>query len=248
MFKYRKNLPRELVYVALSRVKTLEGLYITTPSSDTKFHHARPVLSPSSRELRDELNRLKNHELLTMDHIVRHKMMSTSCTILSLNVQSLSAHVEDMESDEILSNHTLLCLNETWTANNTVVPMKNMTILAQNKRNGKSGGVAVYRNNNAIVTSTNVKQPELDPLDHGDLCVAQVSLNEMNTLIAAVYFNPGTTTQQILDFLTKYGHYLNSSNADKTAMPMILCGDFNCNISDAKTRTQLCTNLRESFS
>ena len=70
----------------------------------------------------------------------------------------------------------------------------------------------------------------------------------MLTLIATVYFNPGTTIQQILAFFTKYQHHLDFSSSTGLPIPMILCGDFDCNVKDHKTKTQLCTVLLNRFS
>ena len=44
VFEYDRKQSPQLVYVAMSRVKSIEGLYITNRDGDYRFHHAQPSL------------------------------------------------------------------------------------------------------------------------------------------------------------------------------------------------------------
>ena len=80
-------------------------------------------------------------------------------------------------------NHGLLCLSETWTENSVEVRITNMMLVAQNKRMGRTGKVAIYQRINATITITRQEQPTLSPSDVGDLCVVQASLNNISILM-----------------------------------------------------------------
>ena len=58
-FDYDKSQQTQLVYMGLSRVTALKGLYLTNSRNDFKLYHA----AVSSKEIRDEYSRLKSHTL-----------------------------------------------------------------------------------------------------------------------------------------------------------------------------------------
>lgn len=63
VYDYHKLHPQKLVYVALSRATSIDGLYITNADDDFTFYHGA---GNPDRLLRDELNRLRHHRLDTI--------------------------------------------------------------------------------------------------------------------------------------------------------------------------------------
>lgn len=55
---YERSQSNQLVYVALSRVESLDGLYLINPNGDHTFHHKQGSSAPSIKEIRDEYQRL----------------------------------------------------------------------------------------------------------------------------------------------------------------------------------------------
>ncbi|GFU90800.1 uvrD_C_2 domain-containing protein [Trichonephila clavipes] len=116
VYEYDRKHPRELVYVALSRVTKIEGLFMVTKENTEdswKFWIGRSGIplnasesdkhlkrSTSNREdLTLELKKLKNNTLQTvtqtfLEFISNKKGLS----IFSFNCQSLHAHVTDLKT------------------------------------------------------------------------------------------------------------------------------------------------------
>ncbi|GBN31343.1 hypothetical protein AVEN_87135-1 [Araneus ventricosus] len=65
-YDYNKSQHNQLVYVGLSRVKTLEGLYLTNDKNDYTFHHAKGTTAPKTKEINDEYLRLDRLPLKTL--------------------------------------------------------------------------------------------------------------------------------------------------------------------------------------
>lgn len=64
VYEYDKKQSQSLVYVALSRVTTIEGLRITTSINDLTFYHGRRP-STTMIHLQDEFKKIKLYKNLT---------------------------------------------------------------------------------------------------------------------------------------------------------------------------------------
>lgn len=82
---------------------------------------------------RSELQRLEGHKLATRDHELLQTIQDETVVVLTLNVQSLEAHVADLTSDTVLMKATILCLTETHVGNDTTVEIEGYQCLAQCK-------------------------------------------------------------------------------------------------------------------
>ena len=65
VYKYEKTHSQQLVYVALSRVTRIEGLYIVTEKNNPTFHHGRKQ-STAVIDLQNEFKRLSLNRLQTV--------------------------------------------------------------------------------------------------------------------------------------------------------------------------------------
>ena len=66
VMQYDKKQDQQLVYVAMSRATSVEGLHIVNKDKDHVFYHGRGNDSPSIREIRNEYVRLEQHPLRTI--------------------------------------------------------------------------------------------------------------------------------------------------------------------------------------
>ncbi|GFW30243.1 uncharacterized protein TNCV_3850141 [Trichonephila clavipes] len=66
VFNYDKSQQIQIVYVALSRVTSIDGLYLTNDKDDFKFYHGRDSTAPTVKDIRDEYDRMANHRLPTL--------------------------------------------------------------------------------------------------------------------------------------------------------------------------------------
>ncbi|GFY12082.1 uncharacterized protein TNCV_4975821 [Trichonephila clavipes] len=123
VFNYDKSQQIQLVYVALSRVTSIDGLYLTNDKDDFKFYHGRGSTAPTVKDIRDEYDRMANHRLPTLSMQARafckrdvlaernedqggylHRRRQLILIVSAFNAQSLVAHAGDIESDNILMN------------------------------------------------------------------------------------------------------------------------------------------------
>ncbi|GFT56149.1 gamma-aminobutyric acid type B receptor subunit 1 [Trichonephila clavipes] len=120
-------------YVALSRVTSIDRLYLTNDKDDFKFYHGRGSTAPTVKDIRDEYDRMANHRLPTLSMQARafckqdvlaernedqggylHRRRQLILIVSAFNAQSLVAHAGDIESDNILMNSDYMVISETW--------------------------------------------------------------------------------------------------------------------------------------
>ncbi|GFW60676.1 uncharacterized protein TNCV_570221 [Trichonephila clavipes] len=230
VYEYDRKHPRELVYVALSRVTKIEGLFMVTKENTEdswKFWIGRSGIplnasesdkhlkrSTSHREdLTLELKRLKNNTLQTvtqtfLEFISNKKGLS----IFSFNCQSLHAHVTDLKIDAIVKKSNVLLLSETRMKNEEPIHIPDFNFVASYKRpEVPAAGVAIYQHaqdTSHIVTSYMdihtkfTRGIGINVSDIGEICVARCnSENGQYILMVAVYISPEKSMQQIEQFL-----------------------------------------------
>ena len=99
----QRNVLYGQIYLALSRVTSLEGLYILG-----LFNLKSIGASPKALE---EYNRLRLESMLLPPNI--EGVDSNSLVITLLNIRSFNKHAIDLESDWRLLNSDIICLTET---------------------------------------------------------------------------------------------------------------------------------------
>ncbi|GFU48237.1 ATP-dependent DNA helicase [Trichonephila clavipes] len=130
VFNYDKSQQIQLVYVALSRVTSIDGLYLTNDKDDFKSYHGRGSTAPTVKDIRDEYDRMANHRLPTLSMQERafckrdvlaernedqggylHRQRQLILIVSAFNAQSLVAHAGDIESDNILMNSDYMVIS-----------------------------------------------------------------------------------------------------------------------------------------
>ncbi|XP_055623676.1 uncharacterized protein LOC129767083 [Toxorhynchites rutilus septentrionalis] len=238
VYDYDKSQDQQLVYVGLSRVSSLQGLYLTNSKNSFRFYHAKGSNSPKMVDLRNELQRLGNHKLRTLGDELWDVVNSSgsASTLMSINVQSLNAHALDISTDKILTSVELFALSETWQDNHTTVEIEGYSCIIQFKRTDtRAGGVAIYQKTTAstLAIPHTIQQlsEERDEMlgvadGFGDICAAKVIVMNTEVLLVSVYIPPGTSTNNIKWFMTR-----NLFCYAKQVIPMVVTGDFNIDVS-----------------
>lgn len=148
VYEYDRYHSRELVYVALTRVTNIEGLFLVIKENTKEswiFHHGRVgkaqvedsnvtknlKRSTTHREdLSIELKRLHEYPLQTitktfLDFINKINRLS----IFSLNCQSLREHVNDLETDALVKKINVLILSESHMGNDEKIDIPNFNFV-----------------------------------------------------------------------------------------------------------------------
>ncbi|CAH0404103.1 unnamed protein product [Chilo suppressalis] len=111
VYKYHKTHSQSLVYVALSRVTSQEGLHIVPTDNIQRFYHGRRS-NASMALLRQEFMRLSTAQLTTVDQVILDKINDRNMILFSLNCQSLQAHARDLRGN-VVQKADILILSET---------------------------------------------------------------------------------------------------------------------------------------
>jgi hypothetical protein len=93
------------VYTTLTRVKTIDSLYLLKPLSQNNFHVANKVL--------DEMNRLTTNASWIVEDIERPNWSINNFSISTLNTRSLWKHLGDVVQDKDLIENMVVFFQET---------------------------------------------------------------------------------------------------------------------------------------
>lgn len=210
---YDKSQQNQLIYVALSRVTSIDGLYLTNSKNDFKFYHAKGSSAPSIKEIRDEYSRLSQHPLATITNRIE-KFLESDCRsplviICTINSQSFMAHSKDIETDKVLMKSDILALTETWMDESSIVNLEGFELVCSA---GKSmiprenacsddpvarsrriaGGVAIYKRNSSLFDcrplNVDISRRRLIRDDRvGDISLGAVSSNGQTNKVSSVH-------------------------------------------------------------
>ncbi len=134
-----KHHTKAMAYVALSRVTNLNGLYLTDYDSHRIF---------CNKDIATEMDKMPicdltaSNPLMNIDHnkyfIIAHH-----------NVQSLSAHIEDLRANSEICKAHIICVSETWLQQSTALSDLqldgyDLNIPQQLPISGRGKGVAIF--------------------------------------------------------------------------------------------------------
>ena len=205
-------------YVMLSRVQTLQQLFIIDSLPLDKFYAAPQALTELERLESVSVNR--NPPTWEQDHKWSYKL-------IVLNCRSLHKHLVEMKNDPIIAFSDIVCLSETWLGNNEVTedlkfPQYDLHLNSM----GEGKGIATYFKANKVTPTT-------------DICksMAQITcLSSQELDIVHVYRSQGMKKEELAEDLRTC---INSSRLT------IICGDFNiCFVSD---RDNVVTRMLEGM-
>ena len=204
-------------YVMLSRVQSLDQLFILESLPDEKIYANHKALDEVER-----MNSVSKNE----NPVHWYKRIETSFKLLSLNCRSLNKHIHDIRADPMMQMAEVMCFYETWQESNRndgTLSIEEFKLHLNSFGPGK--GLAIYYKSNCC-------QPEII-LNDQNLQISKLSGDKID-VIAVYRSNDGSQT----DLVTKVKDI--TSQSKKT----FLVGDFNlCAVEDSDS--PMSTGLRE---
>jgi hypothetical protein len=171
--------------------------------------------------------------------------------IANINVRSLKAHSGDIKTNSVLQKWDYFACSETWMRYESAVQISGFECVA--KRNNRSQGertaddVAIYRNLQSVSMCRQLvplyRRIRLTDNLVGDFCMVNMTTDqESKFILGAVYIHPNAQQESIKYFMFQMlGTYSEaitlifpSMNPD-TETPILLCGDFNTDITQNKS-------------
>jgi exonuclease III len=201
-----------MVYVMLSRVCTLEQIFILNEFKESKMY-------PNLKAL-EELHRLDQISL-NKNQSEWEKSDMGNLRISSLNCRSLGKHYPDISSDALLLKSDIIYLQETWieddeSADNLQIPKYQLHLNSC----GKGKGIATYFKNDIFTKEIDVKKADMQMSKFSSPSLDVISLYRSQK---ANYME----LNQSIDALT---------DKDK---PQLILGDFNfCYLENSSNATK----------
>jgi hypothetical protein len=219
-----------LIYVAFSRAILLASLYIIgkfiKPKTQDKAKHL-PSL---------EMKRLRESSMLVPKFAFLRDIPDGVMQMVSHNVQSIGKHIGTIRNDRVFMKSGVLLLQEVWDTSNKQFKVEGIQEIQRNdfEKEARGRGTMIF---SSVVGISNASQFSFEwSKQRIDITACTVN----NITIINVYKNPDAT----IDFLTtslKTGALQRLLEAEN----LLLCGDFNENLADARNR--LCNTLNLQF-
>ena len=169
-----EGLKAAMAYVALSRVTTLEGLYLTNYDPSTIF---------CKKDIDTNIAKMPTFDISTANPLLQldHNI---NFIIAHHNIQSLRCHIEDLRNNTQMRNAHVICLSETWlTDNDNLEDLVIDGYTLETMKVGRARGVAMYIQNSIDYTVLPFFTSDCDTL-------AIRTYGATNELIAVVYKPP----------------------------------------------------------
>ena len=211
-FDYKFN--RSLLYVSMSRVTTLEGLY----GLNSNFKQAG-ILKTNEIDFKEEeyekmRKRTKVPEFLKFYQ--KEKDYGESIVIGYQNVQSLLTHLEDVKSDYLLIDTDILFFCETHTLEKDEITIPGFEIAA------RFNSDPFIRKNRGLIVYTKVHLEFINAIQNSQFEICTVRTLHIQFFL--VYFAPSMSNDRKLESLIDF---INSNKIMKHII--LLLGDFNVN-------------------
>lgn len=201
---------RSLLYVALSRVTNINGVYLIgkfiPPSPPSEKH--TPTL---------EMKRMRQEAQLIPRYQYLRQVPDGVIQIVSHNVQSLRAHAKTLEKDPVYVTSSLLFLQETWLHENEEVSIQGRVEIARSSITGKVRGSGTIIFSNMTLQPTKLTSVEYKKDNH-NFEASTCSIGHIT--FVNVYISPASTTEFFKDSFNYLFSTINSSD-------VVLAGDLN---------------------
>ena len=210
-------------YVAFSRVRTLETLYI--------INYTRNQICVSEH-VEKEMKRLRKNILPQMPSYLFYDVPQ-GVKLLHINIGNLNSKIDDIKNDHMFQDANIISLNETHLGHGDILTPHMMGIetdmlTVHCDRNNRGGGVALIVNKNL-----HPKQISMNTI----LEIAVVEITQpIHIIVIAVYRPPSTPIDiflnSMLEIIAEFQH-----------VPTCIVGDFNEDVS-MTSNTRCCTMLK----
>ena len=226
---FKGTIQKHMVYVALSRLRTLEGLRLL--DFDPKKISVEPLVQ-------QEISRLRTDAIFVCNRAVDCKCL---ISVVGHNARSLHKHIGHYRVDDRLSYTDVLVIQETWAKKNDQADYYTLpgfqpplSVSTDNRKHRPHSGTFIYVKAGLQVVSS---QQYTDPGIEGASVI--VSKNSARYQILSIYCRPPGNTDKILNIALKL---------HSTDVPTLIVGDYNINHLDLTKCTKLvdgmCTQFR----
>ena len=235
----RRTMSRSLKYVACSRATSAKGLVLICKKN--KFVPPSSLARDNgASSLRNELERHDTFKFVPLFDKLTVRDESI-IQILSHNVQSLRAHIDQIQRDQVYINSDIILLCETWTLpNNEVFELDNF-ILAS-RQDGQTGnpkpiGSCCFINNTFLNNRTYTSDSKYFQDRNCSVSVSLVVID--SSLFASVYCSPNASTDIILEALQFILDHPHGS--------VTIGGDFNVDFASYSSKKSSIVNLLSQY-
>ena len=212
-FETKRTIPH-IHYVGLSRVTTIEGLYIT------ELYDSKIAVSP---DVQKEMERLRNEGLLKLCISPIYNASQASFKFCSLNARSLHKHIDDIRKDLNFSSTDISFFYETRFSQNDSDLMYSLD------------GYSLFRNDDILLTNTRPYRgtavytrvdyypgyPQIHNVNGIEITVTRFMILPHVTVIG-IYRPPGISIGDLCSALRREIQLVSSQYA-------VFIGDFNVN-------------------
>ena len=199
------------IYVALSRVKSLSGLYIVN-------FNAKAIRK--SHLVDDEMTRLRDRLLQTIPPL-QCLPCASHVTIAFLNVRSIVAKLPDIQADTDLMSADVLCFCETWLSPAQPSPVvstdHDVVLRCDRSMNDHKGGAMICVSN--TMQSSNTVKFVFNGIESLVTCL---HIADERLQVAVVYRSPSVPMRQLVQLMTRI-----LQKVSATGLPTVILGDFN---------------------
>lgn len=216
---------QQLHYVGMSRVTSLDGLFLTNEKDQFVYHHGNGSDEGMVRNVRNEYARLNHHPLVTLTTrlgtFIRQAPQPgfNKLIICTINAQSLVLHRDDIASDRVLCNFDLLVITETWMDERFPVIIDGFKLLAcsscsmgleaessqvnddDRASRRAAGGVAIYVKMGINILNRSVRIVRPQNWRVGDCVLMELRVGEKIILLGAVYIHPRAPKVEVRRYL-----------------------------------------------
>lgn len=206
------SMERTLLYVALSRATSLNGLYLIGKFKKTE----KP--SPTHQTI-VEMTRLRTHSKLVPRFMTLRIIPDDVLQIVSHNVQSLRKHWKSLTNDLVYTNSHLLLFQETWSLERESYDIPGFEEVVRNNLNGRPSafGTVIYvktdlRHHVVPGKSISIKEGE----QHIEITTCKWD----NIQIINIYKSPKASVNYLIALLKEHAEIFNFEN-------VLIAGDFN---------------------
>ena len=225
----KKGMERSLVYVALSRATSLDGLFLIG-----EFHPPTPP--KEDHPVVKEMKRLRESALLTPKFQHLRTVQQDNIQIVCFNVQSLGFHFKSIINDGVFINSHILLLQEIWLKASDKIDIPGMIEVQRNALESRTPrGTIIYAKNDQPATPK-----ETFCFEHNNHRIEITSCMIFDVLLVNIYKKPNTSFEFFKDKINQIEHLFRHDN-------VIFCGDFNDNFANNEENNSTVKFLREAF-
>ena len=228
-----RALSKRMLYVALSRAKKAEGLFIITDN----FKPPRPT--SENDPVTGEMNRLRQLCNLNIKNIFETK--ANNLKILFHNVQSLSRHQDHILKYNEIMDIDLLAMCETLTSEYVNYEIPGKTLISKLAKDNSGRGMLIYIKNCMESFVSNKKSYKIvkSKEQYCETLAFDIKFCLEAFTIVMIYKSPKCNIFVIDEILASIG--LNRENK------LILFGDFNVNFDENSNDFKKLQNIMQKF-